>query len=104
MTPTSTATRTRHDRRWWLRVTLVGFAGYTVMALLQAMEAVARSMHQGLPLQWLPLLRESATNEYLCALAVPPIFWLADVFPVHRGTWRRNAPIILAGVVAITLV
>ncbi len=96
--------RTRHDWRWWLNVTRLGFVGYTVLGLMEVMEQAARSMHQGLPVHWLALFGQAVSEEYLCALAVPPIFWLADVFPVHRGTWRRNAPILVAGIVAIALV
>ncbi len=96
--------RARHDWRWWLRITALGFAGYTALAVMWITEAAARALHQGLVVDWSGLLHQYLPDEYLCALAVPPIFWLCDIFPVDRHTWRRNAPVLLAGILAIALV
>ncbi len=96
--------RTRHDVRWWLLITLLGFSAYTLLALIWAMETGVQLLQAGQAVRWGPLTGRILLGSYGCALAVPPIFWLADTFPVERTTWRRNAPLLFAGILALSLV
>jgi len=88
--------------REWLRLTLYGFAAYTVLFILRVASDAGRMAVHGQPIYWVGLIQDLALEEYTCALFVAPLFMAVRRWPIDRQHWRRNFPILL--LVSLTFV
>jgi signal transduction histidine kinase len=90
--PEPAATSTPH-RRWIWPLALA--AGWTVFALLSALQTVVR-IGGSQPIEWSSLLTDRFADWYTCALFTPAFFWLARRWPVTGRRWLRGAVVHLA--------
>lgn len=86
-------------RRYWVRLTLAGFAVYTVIAVLLVFSTAAYASGAHETIAWMPYVANRFLEEWTCALFVPVLFWLVDRYPVSRRTWARNTPVLALGAV-----
>ncbi|MDB4892990.1 MAG: histidine kinase internal region [Gemmatimonadetes bacterium] len=87
------STTTPSARRWTWPVALA--AGWTVFALLSALQTVVR-IGGSQPIVWSSLLTDRFADWYTCALFTPAYFWLARRWPVTGKRWLQGALVHLA--------
>ncbi len=83
--------------RWGL-----GFAGWTVLALLSASQWAVSLAADGKPIRWGTLLGSRLADWYSCGVFTPLFFWLARRFPIDRQRWARHIPLHLGAAAAAT--
>ena len=78
-------------RRWqpWL----LGFAIWTVLGLLSAVQTSIYFMRDGRPVPWTPVVIDRLADWYTCAIFTPLFFWLVRAVPWERSRWWRAAGI-----------
>jgi two-component system, LytTR family, sensor kinase len=77
---------------------------WTILPVLQALQAAFYSAYLGHPIEWNRLLPIRLADWYTCALFTPVCFWLVRRFPLQRGIWPRNLCVHLAvSSVAVTV-
>ena len=84
--------------RYWIVVTLVGFAAYTVIAVLGTISTLAYWQQTHNPVNVQAFVANRFLEQYTNALFVPALFWLVDRFPLTTMRWRRHAPLLVAAV------
>ena len=90
--------------RYWLTVTLAGFAVYSAIAVLGSISTVAYFLRANVVFDPTSFVANRFLEQYTCALFVPVMFWLVERFPLTRAAWRRNLPRLAAAVAASVLV
>lgn len=94
----------RRGWRYWLRIVLGAFAGYTVIALLTIAQAAYYVLNGGTGVPWRGLILGRFLDNYTCALFVPAFFWLVHRYPIDRQHWRRSVLLLLAASIVLTCV
>ena len=87
----------RRDGLSRLRGWLLGWAGWTALALFFAVSNSLTYRSTGQPARWALSIKRSMSDWILWAVLTPPVAWLARRFPLHGGNLVRNA-LIHAGV------
>ena len=90
--------------RQWLQLWGWGFAAYTALGLMSAMQNAVNITRAGQTVDWPALLANRLLDNYGYALFVPPIFLLVRRFPLDRPHWVRSTPILLAATLAFVYV
>ena len=75
-------------RRWqpWL----LGFAVWTVLGLLSAVQTSIYFMRDGRPVPWTPVVIDRLADWYTCAIFTPLFFWIVRAIPWERSRWWRS--------------
>ena len=78
-------------RRWppWL----LGFAVWTVLGLLSAVQTSIYFMRDGRPVPWTPVVIDRLADWYTCAIFTPLFFWIVRAIPWERARWWRSVGI-----------
>jgi two-component system, LytTR family, sensor kinase len=84
------------NRMLWL----IGFAAWTVLALLSTTQAALSLSYRGQPVQWPRLLAWGLLDWYTCALFIPPLLWLVRRAPLERAAWSTRLPVYLVATTA----
>jgi two-component system LytT family sensor kinase len=90
---------TRSVGAWWL----AGFAVWSLLALLGALQNAVYFQTIGRPVPWMPLVGSRLLDWYTCALFTPVYFWLVYRFPLDRQHAGRRIPLYL-GITALFVV
>jgi two-component system, LytTR family, sensor kinase len=90
--------------RQWFRLWGWGFAAYTALGLMSAMQNAVNITRAGQAVDWPALLANRLLDNYGYALFVPPLFLLVRRFPLDRPHWVRSTPILLAATLAFVYV
>jgi signal transduction histidine kinase len=69
---------------------------WTILPVLQALQAAFYSAYVGDAVEWNRLLPIRLADWYTCALFTPVGFWLVRRFPLQRAVWLRNLGVHLA--------
>jgi two-component system, LytTR family, sensor kinase len=72
---------------------LLGFAIWTVLGLLSAVQTSIYFMRDGRPVPWTPVVIDRLADWYTCAIFTPLFFWLVRAVPWERSRWWRAAGI-----------
>lgn len=75
------------ERRWQSWV--LGFAIWTALGLLSALQTAMYFMRDGRPVPWSPVLVDRLADWYTCAVFTPLFFWLVRAVPWDRARWWR---------------
>ena len=75
----------------------------TALALLTTAQAGVELAHEGQAVPWSGLLKARLVDWYACAIFMPALCWLARRYPVDRGGWSRNLPILLLAAVPVAI-
>ena len=86
-----------------LTLVLAGFAVWTGLAVLSAVQSALYLEQYGRPVVWRELLGNSLIDWYSCAVFTPALFWLARRFPLDRRHWRVALPVTLAAIGAFVV-
>lgn len=89
--PPATATRASDT----VTLVLVGFAVWTVLALLSALQSALYVEQTGGPVVWPRLLAGSLLDWYTCAIFTPVFFWMARRLPLERRHLTGRVPLYL---------
>ena len=78
-------------RRWqpWL----LGFAVWTVLGLLSAVQTSNYFMRDGRPVPWTPVLIDRLADWYTCGIFTPMFFWIVRAVPWDRARWWRSVSV-----------
>src|SRR4051812_14845884 len=76
-----------------LTLWLVGFAAWTVLALLSVTQSAIGMTYRGGGVRWGQLLAFGLFDWYTCALFIPFFVWLVRRAPLERGTWAIRIPL-----------
>lgn len=78
-------------RRWqpWL----LGFAVWTALGLLSAVQTSIYFMRDGRPVPWTPVLIDRLADWYTCAVFTPLFFWVVRAIPWERARWWRSVSV-----------
>ena len=87
-------------RRYWLTVTGVAFAIYTVIAVLGSASTLLYFARSHYAVNVRSFLANRCLEQWTCALFAPVLFWLVERFPLTARTWRRHVPVLAAAVSA----
>ena len=90
--------------RRWLRLWVWGFAAYAVLGLMSATQNAANAARAGQAIQWSALLANRLLDNWGFALFVPPLFLLAQRYPMDRATWVRNTLVLLGATFAAVMI
>jgi two-component system LytT family sensor kinase len=82
--PAAPVTVSRRTVSW-----LIVVAVWTILPVLQALQAAFYSAYVGDAVQWHRLLPIRLADWYTCALFTPVCFWLVRRFPLQRGNRMR---------------
>jgi signal transduction histidine kinase len=77
------------DERRWTRW-LLGFAIWTALGLLSAVQTSIYFMRDGRPVPWAPVITDRLADWYTCAIFTPLFFWLVRAVPWDRRRWWRT--------------
>jgi two-component system, LytTR family, sensor kinase len=72
---------------------LAGFAIWTVLGLLSALQTVIFLNSINEAIDWGPVLVSRMADWYTCALFTPVYFWLVRRYPIDRGHWKIGIPL-----------
>lgn len=89
--------------RYWMTVTLAGFAVYSVIAVLGSISTLVYWNQIHFHYDTTQFIANRFLEEYTCALFVPPLFWLVDRFPLTRPHRYRHAGALLVAVATFIL-
>ena len=92
----------RRNHQFWLEAALI-FAAWTVFGLITANQQYRRLELLGQPIAWRHALQGALFEEYLWALAMVAIFWLARRVPLERGRMLRGIVVHLFGALFLSL-
>jgi sensor histidine kinase YesM len=94
----------------WLRVWIVGFVLWTLLAFLSAAGAHVYLASAGTPISWAQLLAWNIAVSLIWSLLTPLVYELSRRYSLDRANWKLSLPIhivasvVLAFVAAVALV
>lgn len=91
MTPSRGAEPRRSAAAKWL----LGFAVWTLLALLIALQNGLYLQSVDQPVDWSRLVLSRLADWYTCAIFTPAYFWLVRRWPLDRQHWSTAVPILL---------
>lgn len=78
-----------------LRLWALGFAVWTLLALINASQIIVYLLSTGQRVNWSFLLTRSLADWYSCAIFTPAYFWMVRRWPLHRQGMARPIAIYL---------
>jgi sensor histidine kinase YesM len=90
--------------RTWLRLWAWGFAAYTVLGIMGAIQDEVSAIQHGMPFSLIEVLTSNLVGHYGIALFVPPVVLLVRRFPLDRAHWKRSGPVLFAATFFLFLV
>jgi two-component system, LytTR family, sensor kinase len=84
-------TRRLTGRNAWL----AGFAVWTLLALLSALQTVVFLSSINEQFSWWPILLRRMADWYTCAIFTPFYFWMVRRSPIDRAHWKVSVPLFI---------
>jgi two-component system LytT family sensor kinase len=90
--------------RYWVTVTLAGFAAYTVIAVLGSISTILYFNRAGVTFDATAFVANRFLEQYTCAMFVPFFFWLIERRPLTTTRWRSGVAVYVGVMLASVLV
>ncbi len=84
--------------RYWITVTLAGFAVYSAIAVVGSISTVVYFQRANVVFDPTAFVANRFLEQYTCAVFVPVMFWLVERYPLSRAAWRAHLPMLLGAI------
>lgn len=89
--------------RYWVTVTLAGFAAYTVIAVFGSISTILYFNRAAVTFDATAFVANRFLEQYTCAMFVPFFFWLVERRPL-TANWRSSVGVYAVAILASVLV